>query len=64
VTRARVLETVWYIGYSGTLPALRDHIKSILGTEDLLLVVEAKEATSTRLLVDTDSLLEAWKANR
>lgn len=62
--RGRVLETVWYVGYSGTLTALQDHVKSILGSEDLLLVVEGKEATWTKLLIDSDSIKAAWNANR
>jgi hypothetical protein len=63
VARGRILETVWYIGYSGTKKQLLDHIKSILGKEDLLIVVEAKSATWTKLLVDDKSLVEAWSAN-
>jgi hypothetical protein len=62
--RGRVLETVWYVGYSGTAKQLRDHVKSILGNEDLLLVVDAKEAAWTKLLVNGASLLEEWKRNR
>ncbi|MET4041586.1 hypothetical protein [Bradyrhizobium sp. RT6a] len=63
-SRARVLETVWYVAYRGSLTSLQDHVKSILGKEDLLLVVEAKEATWTKLLVDTQSLVNSWNANR
>ncbi|MBR0839629.1 hypothetical protein JQ607_05425 [Bradyrhizobium liaoningense] len=62
--RARVLETVWYVAYGGSLSSLQDHVKSILGKEDLLLVVEAKEATWTKLLVDTQSLVNCWNENR
>ena len=63
VARARILESVWYIGYSGTKKQLLDHIKSILGKEDLLIVVEANSATWTKLLVNDRSLIEAWSAN-
>lgn len=63
VARARILELVWYIGYSGTKKQLLDHIKSILGKEDLLIVVEANSATWTKLLVNDRSLIEAWSAN-
>jgi len=59
--RGRVLETVWYIDYPGNSSQLLDHISSILGSEDLLLVIESKDAAWTSLLVDSDSLLEAWK---
>lgn len=61
VVRGRVLETVWYIQYSGTTAQLRDQIKTILGNEDLLLVIDAKDAAWTGLLVDGDSLIAAWK---
>lgn len=60
----RVLETVWYVGYTGTLNALYDHVKSILGTEDRLLVVEASDAIFSNLLVNDESLLAAWRKNR
>lgn len=62
--RGRILETVWYVGFAGTIRALQDHAKSILGSEDLLLVVEAKVATWTQLLVDTESLKASWQRNR
>lgn len=60
-SRGRVLETVWWIDYAGTAAALRDHVKTILGTEDLLLVIEAKSAAWTSILLDGNSLVEAWK---
>lgn len=44
------------MAYPGNPKQLLDHIKSILGSEDLLLVVEAKEAAWTKLLRDTESL--------
>lgn len=58
--RGRILETVWWVEYSGTAAQLRDQVKTILGKEDLLLVIEAKSAAWTRLLVDSNSLLTAW----
>ena len=42
----RILETVWYVGYPGTLNALYDHVKSILGNEDRLSVAKADDAIS------------------
>jgi hypothetical protein len=63
-SRGRILETVWYVGYSGSLKALQDHVGSILGSEDLLLVVEGKEAGWTKLLVDSSAIKAAWNANR
>ncbi|RWM37916.1 hypothetical protein [Mesorhizobium sp.] len=50
--RGRVLETVWWVEYPGTAAQLRDQVKTILGKEDLLLVIEAKSAAWTKLLVD------------
>ena len=58
---ARVLETVWYLAYPGTLTDLHNRLKSILRSEDLLLVIEAKDAAWTRLLVDSDSLKVTWR---
>jgi hypothetical protein len=63
VARGRILETVWYIGYQGSKKQLLDHIKTILGKEDLLIVVEASSATWTKLLVDDKSLVTAWASN-
>ncbi|MER8894212.1 hypothetical protein [Mesorhizobium sp. M0676] len=51
VNRGRILETVWWVDYPGTAAQLRDRVKTILGPEDLLLVIEAKSAAWTKLLV-------------
>ncbi|BCG75051.1 hypothetical protein MesoLj113a_62090 [Mesorhizobium sp. 113-1-2] len=59
--RGRILETVWWVEYPGTAAQLRDQVKTILGNEDLLLVIEARSAAWTKLLVDEKSLIEAWK---
>lgn len=61
--RGRILETVWYVGYQGTQNQLLEHIKTILGKEDLLIVVKAASATWTKLLVDDKSLVAAWAEN-
>lgn len=58
--RARVLETVWWVDYPGTAVELRDQVQAILGSEDLLLVIEAKGAAWTRLLVNSNALINAW----
>lgn len=63
VARGRILESVWYVGYPGSKKQLLDHIKTILGKEDLLIVVEANSATWTKLLVDEKSLITAWAEN-
>ena len=59
-TYGRVLETVWWLDYPGTAAALRDRLKTILGTEDLLLVIECKSAAWTKLLVNTEALKNAF----
>ena len=59
--RGRVLETVWWVDYPGTAAELRDQVKTILGSEDLLMVIEGKSAAWTKLLVDSTALREAWK---
>ncbi len=61
--RARILETVWYVGFAGTQQQLIDHIKQIVRPEDLVLVIDARSATWTKLLIKGDWLIEAWKAN-
>lgn len=60
----RILETVWYVGYSGSLSDLYDHVKALLSSNDLLFVVEGQEATWNQLLVETGSLKTAWNQNR
>lgn len=51
-TRGRVLETVWYVGWSGSCKDLCDAVDTILSPNDQLLVIEAKE-----------SLQESWAEN-
>ena len=63
VARGRILETVWYVGYSGTKKQLLEYVKTILGKEDLLIVVEAASATWTKLLIDDKSFVSAWADN-
>lgn len=60
VKYGRVLETVWWLHYHGTAAELRDRLRTILGREDLLLVIEAKSAAWTKLLVDNGSLVQEW----
>ena len=51
VKYARVLETVWWLESSNTAVGIRDHLQSILGKEDLLLVIDCKGAAWTKLPV-------------
>jgi hypothetical protein len=60
----RILETVWYVGYSGSRDDLFQHARSILSNNDLLFVAEAQEAIWNQLLVESQSLRTAWEANR
>jgi hypothetical protein len=60
VNRGRVLETVWWVEYEGSAVALRDQVRTILGREDLLLVIEARSAAWTKLLVDSEAFKKAF----
>ena len=64
VRAARVLETVWYVSGTENAATLAAHMKSLLGPEDRLLVVEAGEASWQNLLISDDSLLKAWDQGR
>ena len=57
--RARILETVWWLDYPGTVSDLRDHLKTILRNEDSLMVCKCTSAAWQNLLVD--GLADAWK---
>jgi hypothetical protein len=63
VTRGRVLETVWYVAYSGTTAELRDYLLQILDQNDRLLVVRCSDAAWQNLLIQGDSLVQAWNQN-
>ena len=58
-SRARILETVWWLDYSGTVTDLRDRLKTILRSEDSLLVCKCTSAAWQNLLVD--GLADDWK---
>ena len=62
--RARILETVWYIGTQASLRQVYDHINSILSKNDQLIVVDAREAIFRNLLVSNESLAAAWEKYR
>lgn len=59
-TCGRLLETVWWVDYTGTAAGPRDRLKTILGPEDLLLVVECKSAAWTKLLVNSQAFKDAF----
>lgn len=60
--RGRLLETVWWVDYQGSVLDLRNQVKTILGREDLLLVIEARSAAWTKLLVGDDAFTAAFNA--
>jgi hypothetical protein len=62
--RARILETVWYVGWSGSQQALFDEVNSLMSANDQLIVVKGVDASFRNLLVDKDSFITAWNANR
>ncbi len=62
--RGRVLETVWYVAAATSTTDLHGQILSILSVDDRLLVVEASEASLTNLLINDESLIQSWNANR
>lgn len=64
VARGRILETVWYVAYSGTTTQLFDHVKTILSSNDRLIVVKATDAVFRNLLINDQSLLDTWQKNR
>ncbi|WP_370312536.1 hypothetical protein [Sagittula sp.] len=57
---ARLLETVWWIDYSGTAAGLRDHLMSTLQIEDGLLVCKVSAAAWNSLLVDSGAFKDAF----
>jgi len=63
-TRARILETVWYVGWAGSRSDLFEAVNSLLSANDQLIVVQAVDATFRNLLVDKQALVEAWNTNR
>lgn len=62
--RGRILETVWWVGYSGTRKELFDSIWKMMSADDRLIVAEASEAVWQNLLITDDSLTSAWDRNR
>ena len=61
--RGRLLETVWYLTGPGDFAQVREYVRRILGKEDLLLVIEAKNIAWTKLLVDEAQFKTTFEAN-
>lgn len=56
----RVLETVWYVAYSGTEENLFKHANQILSNNDSLLVISASNCRWKNLLVSDEQLQQCW----
>lgn len=63
-SRARILETVWYVGANANYEQVFDYVNSILSKNDQLIVIDAREAIFRNLLVSNQSLVDAWNRNR
>jgi hypothetical protein len=61
---ARVLETVWWVEFYGTTVELRDYVAHILSNDDRILVCKCSDAAWKNLLVDGQSLADAWGSSR
>ncbi len=61
--RARILNTVWYVGTLQTRNQVYDHVNALLSENDQIIVVDGSAATFHNLLVEDDSLKAAWAAN-
>lgn len=58
--RARILETVWYIGGPTNCLGLRQYMRQILSPNDQYLIVEAVGATWENLNVDDAAFQQAF----
>lgn len=56
----RVLETVWYVKYAGTMDQLYNYTNSILSNNDRVLIIHANNATMRNLLTDSESINSCW----
>ncbi len=62
-TRARILETVWYVGWSGSMTDLFAHVDGLMSRNDQLIVIAAENASFRNLLIKDESFQESWAAN-
>ena len=62
--RGRILETVWWVGYSGSQQSLFDAVRNTLSPNDRLFVGEVQDAIWQNLLIDDQPLLDAWADHR
>lgn len=62
--RARILESVWYVGAWMTREELTAYIRPILSQNDRLIVSEATDASFVFLLVDGQWFINVWNYYR
>lgn len=60
VQYGRILETVWYVRSEASLKALYEHVNSILSENDRVIVIEARNAWVRNLLIQHESMQQAW----
>ena len=56
----QIIPNVWWVNFGGTASELRNWMQRILNADDLLVVIEAKNAAWTGILVDSDIFAHAW----
>lgn len=60
----RILETVWYIAYSGDITTLAGLLEKALSDNDRYVLVDANDLQMRKLLVTHDSLISTFNKNR
>lgn len=50
----QIIPNVWWVDFGGTATELRNWMQRIADADDLLVVIEAKNAAWTGILVDSD----------
>jgi hypothetical protein len=62
-TRGRILETVWYVATDRSASDIFKYVNAILSSNDRLIVAKADSASFRNLLINNDSLKNAWSGN-
>lgn len=60
-TAHQMLNTVWYLKTDKSCEAIYEHVNTVLGAKDRVLVVEAKTANFRDLLTRDDKIRHDWK---
>lgn len=61
--KARILETVWWVKFSGTSIELEDYVGKILSPNDRVFVCKCTDAAWRNLLVDGKRIADGWNAS-